>query len=71
MAVTRARSGLIVVGDSRTLRMDRHWRAFLDYCRDEGTIIKADPELLARFSGPHIARRNDRDYDLLAEDTER
>ena len=37
MAVTRAKRGLIVVGDSHTLCHDRHWKAFIDWCKAEGT----------------------------------
>lgn len=39
MSVTRAKSGLIVVGDSSTLQYDRHWKAFVDWCRNEGCYI--------------------------------
>jgi hypothetical protein len=37
--VTRAKSGLIVIGDSQTLQYDRHWNAFVDWCRQEGCYI--------------------------------
>jgi regulator of nonsense transcripts 1 len=33
VAVTRARRGLIVVGDATTLSTDNHWRAFIQYCK--------------------------------------
>lgn len=36
VAITRARRGLIVVGDSRTLMQERHWRAFIDWCKQQG-----------------------------------
>lgn len=39
VAITRARSGLIVIGDSTTLRHDRHWSAFIDWCKQEGVFI--------------------------------
>ena len=42
--VTRARSGLVVVGDSSTLRYERHWRAFLKWCEGEGCITKGEGE---------------------------
>ena len=41
VAITRARSGLVVVGDSRTLRCERHWAAFLRWCEQEGCIFDA------------------------------
>lgn len=36
VAITRARRGLIVVGDSRTLMQERHWRAFIEWCKLQG-----------------------------------
>ena len=36
VAITRARRGLIVVGDSRTLMQERHWRAFVEWCKSQG-----------------------------------
>jgi hypothetical protein len=32
---------LIVIGDSSTLRHERHWRAFVDWCRDQGCYTTA------------------------------
>ena len=42
VAITRARSGLIVIGDSRTLRHDRHWSAFIEWCKEENVLIASD-----------------------------
>jgi hypothetical protein len=42
VAITRARSGLIVIGDSKTLRHDRHWSAFIDWCRQENVFIDSN-----------------------------
>jgi len=42
VAITRARSGLIVIGDSRTLRHDRHWSAFIEWCKEESVLINSD-----------------------------
>ena len=39
MAITRAKSGLIVVGDSATLRSDRHWRAFIQWTKQKGCFV--------------------------------
>mmetsp|Transcript_18921 Transcript_18921/g.62188 ORF Transcript_18921/g.62188 Transcript_18921/m.62188 type:complete len:84 (-) Transcript_18921:63-314(-) len=35
VAVTRARRGMIVVGDAKTLASDRHWDAFLLHLEQE------------------------------------
>jgi len=58
VAVTRARSGLVVVGDSRTLRNERHWRSFVDWCRREGCYVEqaVDPAVLARLYAPAQVR---------------
>ena len=34
VAITRARSLLIVVGNSEVLSQDEHWKSFVDYCKD-------------------------------------
>lgn len=36
VAITRAKSGLIVVGDATTLKNDAHWSNFVDYCKSQG-----------------------------------
>ena len=36
VAITRARRGLIIVGDQTVLRTCRHWAALLDSCTDRG-----------------------------------
>ena len=38
--VTRAKSGLIIVGDSTTLRQEKHWGAFVDWCMLEGCYLR-------------------------------
>eukprot|EP00814_Leptocylindrus_danicus_P000674 CAMPEP_0116048430 /NCGR_PEP_ID=MMETSP0321-20121206/29548_1 /TAXON_ID=163516 /ORGANISM="Leptocylindrus danicus var. danicus, Strain B650" /LENGTH=938 /DNA_ID=CAMNT_0003530631 /DNA_START=274 /DNA_END=3087 /DNA_ORIENTATION=- len=41
VAITRAKSGLVVVGDAETLsRGDKHWDAFTSWCTDTGCISK-------------------------------
>lgn len=63
LKVTRAKSGLIVIGDSRTLKNEIHWKAFVDWCRAEGCYISSPlkPEVLARLyssarpAAPYIA----------------
>lgn len=49
VAVTRAKSGLIVIGDKSTLKQDRNWRAFLSYCEEFNCIISANDDILAPF----------------------
>ena len=39
VAITRAKSGLIVIGDSDTLSKDPHWEAFIQWCKDENCYI--------------------------------
>lgn len=41
VALTRARSGLIVVGDSKTLQHEKHWRSFVQWCKFEGCFVSA------------------------------
>jgi superfamily I DNA and/or RNA helicase len=41
VAITRARSGLLVVGDADTLKDgDRHWNAFVQWCEQMDCIVK-------------------------------
>ena len=61
--MTRAKSGLVVIGDSRTLNNERHWKAFVDWCRAEGCYVSSPlrPDVLstlyasARPVAPYIA----------------
>lgn len=46
VAITRARRGVVVVGDPDTLRSDPHWRAFLQWCGKHGTMM-VESELMA------------------------
>jgi len=39
VAITRARRGLIVVGDPTVLRTCRHWAALLNSCTERGCIL--------------------------------
>ena len=48
VAITRAKRGLVLVGDAATLSNSRHWRALVDSCRDRGAWVDGDaafPEL--------------------------
>ena len=42
VALTRAKSGLIVVGDPDTLSHEKNWRAFMQWCKEEGAYLQAD-----------------------------
>lgn len=42
VAITRARSGLIIVGDQKVLRTSHHWNALLDSCRTRGCSLDAE-----------------------------
>jgi len=39
VAITRARRGLILVGDVRTLRSNRHWTALIDSCEERDCLV--------------------------------
>uniref|UniRef100_A0A7S3VAG6 AAA+ ATPase domain-containing protein n=1 Tax=Chaetoceros debilis TaxID=122233 RepID=A0A7S3VAG6_9STRA len=39
VAITRARKGLILVGDQKVLRSCRHWAALLDSCNERGCTL--------------------------------
>ena len=39
VANTRARKGLILVGDASTLRHSRHWAALIDSCESRGCFV--------------------------------
>ena len=39
VAITRAKRGLIVVGDPTVLRTCKHWSALLDSCSDRGCTM--------------------------------
>ena len=42
VAITRARRGLILVGDAHTLRSSHHWRALLESCEARGCLVDAE-----------------------------
>jgi len=42
VALTRARKGLIVVGDATTLQHSRDWKAFINYCHSQHCVINDD-----------------------------
>ena len=42
VAITRAKKGLIVIGDKTVLRSCRHWAALLDFFDKEGCVVNAE-----------------------------
>ena len=50
VAITRARRGVVVVGDPDTLKRDKHWRAFLRWCEQRGAVM-GEAELFAAGEG--------------------
>lgn len=49
VAITRAKSGLVVIGDSATLRRDDNWRAFIEWCLENQAYKKPDAHDLQNF----------------------
>ena len=41
VAITRARRGLILVGDAQTLRSSHHWTALIESCESRGCFVDA------------------------------
>ena len=39
VALTRAKSLLVVVGNSTVLSQDKNWKALVDYCKDLGCYL--------------------------------
>jgi hypothetical protein len=42
VALTRARKGLIILGDSTVLKSCRHWRSLIESCQDRSCFINED-----------------------------
>ena len=42
VAITRARRGLILIGDARTLGSSRHWSALIDSCQSRGCFVESE-----------------------------
>ncbi|TPX32696.1 hypothetical protein SmJEL517_g04200 [Synchytrium microbalum] len=45
VAITRAKALLVVIGNPVVLSSDKHWKALIDYCRDNKAIVGYDPQL--------------------------
>ena len=53
VALTRAKYAVVVVGDATWLsRYGKHWRAFVQHCKDRGQFVSATPSLEAVSSNP-------------------
>ncbi|KAG5187589.1 AAA domain-containing protein, partial [Tribonema minus] len=39
VAITRARRGVVIVGDPATLSHDAHWRAYIAWCAENGALM--------------------------------
>jgi superfamily I DNA and/or RNA helicase len=52
VSITRARCALIVVGDSRTLQADPHWRAFIAHARKGGGYVALPAPRAAAADAP-------------------
>lgn len=46
VALTRARRGLILVGDTQTLQVCRHWQALIQHCRERYCVVQASEILV-------------------------
>jgi hypothetical protein len=44
VALTRARKGLVVVGDTSSLNSCRHWNSFIEYCISKKCLINDDDD---------------------------
>lgn len=59
VALTRAKRGLIVVGNSATLRCDKHWRSWLQFVQGHNLTVRnleeaARPTAAARATAPPV-----------------
>lgn len=59
VALTRARNGLIVVGNPTTLRNDEHWKAWLEWAEDMKIFTKE--EFSPKRKGSHRDGNSDRE----------
>lgn len=50
--ITRAKSLLIIVGDSQTLSSDKNWKELIDYIEKERALIRKGKPLHPRIIGP-------------------
>ncbi|XP_077973309.1 putative helicase mov-10-B.1 [Styela clava] len=71
VAVTRAKSLLVVVGNSKILCMDKYWRKLYDLCKNNGSFIGTtvtESEILDLTT--FMTTQNDDVYDITEDDVE-
>uniref|UniRef100_A0A0G4HN17 Uncharacterized protein n=1 Tax=Chromera velia CCMP2878 TaxID=1169474 RepID=A0A0G4HN17_9ALVE len=73
VAITRARRGLVVVGDPLTLGFDENWESFIQFCSDRGLLVDEGLEravdintLADEFGGEVGGTRGELSEDLSA-----
>jgi superfamily I DNA and/or RNA helicase len=73
VAITRAKRGLILVGDPTVLRTCRHWAALLDSCERRGLCLNAkdftDPERTGTHKSVSLSNMSN-DSTVLEKDEE-
>jgi superfamily I DNA and/or RNA helicase len=57
VAITRAKRGLIIIGDSHTLSSDSNWGALIGWCKSEGVYIERDVDPMRELLSSYISRR--------------
>ncbi|XP_077972834.1 putative helicase mov-10-B.2 [Styela clava] len=71
VAVTRAKSLLVVIGNSKILCMDKYWRKLYDFCKNNGSFIGttvAESKILDLTT--FMPTQNDDVYDITEDDVE-
>lgn len=48
VALTRARYGLVVLGDQATLRGDANWKTLIKYCESHMCVVSEKPQVVAK-----------------------
>jgi AAA domain len=68
VAITRAKRGVVIVGDPRTLRNDPHWSAYMQWCKGHGVIVSADSLFPVQRSNINSSSSADSDSAATAAD---
>lgn len=50
--ITRPKCLLIIIGDDDTLSLDKNWNILIEYCRNNGALIKNNKVVHSRIEGP-------------------
>eukprot|EP01065_Artemidia_motanka_P026286 TRINITY_DN3121_c0_g1_i1.p1 TRINITY_DN3121_c0_g1~~TRINITY_DN3121_c0_g1_i1.p1 ORF type:complete len:1053 (+),score=275.66 TRINITY_DN3121_c0_g1_i1:93-3161(+) len=59
VSLTRARSGVICVGNARVLSRHQLWHGFLSHCSDEGVLVSGSAAALSPWQGLSVPRHVD------------